>query len=127
MMVTPLPARISVLLGVLVALLGIGAFYWLRPLLAELGYQPYAAYLLSLSVALGAVLLAALLSYASEGQPWTREAFLLRTLPPILVGTVALAYVVQRTRSTWVGVVAHLVNNGLPFLILLLIPVQAAP
>ena len=40
-------------------------------------------------------------------------------LPPILVGSLALAWIVQRTRSTWVGVVGHLVNNGLPFLLML--------
>jgi len=43
-------------------------------------------------------------------------------LPPILVGSLALAWTVQRTRSTWVGVVAHLVNNGLPFLLMLFLP-----
>jgi membrane protease YdiL (CAAX protease family) len=40
-------------------------------------------------------------------------------LPPILIGSLALAWTVQRTRSTWVGVVGHLVNNGLPFLLML--------
>ena len=43
-------------------------------------------------------------------------------LPPILVGSLALAWTVQRTRSTWVGVVAHLANNGLPFLLMLFLP-----
>lgn len=43
-------------------------------------------------------------------------------LPPILVGSLALAWTVQRTRSTWVGVVAHLVNNGLPFVLMLFLP-----
>ncbi len=42
-------------------------------------------------------------------------------LPPILVGSLALAWMVQRTRSTWVGVVGHLVNNGLPILLMLLL------
>jgi membrane protease YdiL (CAAX protease family) len=40
-------------------------------------------------------------------------------LPPILVGSLVLAWTVQHTRSTWVGVVAHLVNNALPFLLML--------
>jgi membrane protease YdiL (CAAX protease family) len=40
-------------------------------------------------------------------------------LPPILVGSLALAWTVQHTRSSWVGVVGHLVNNGLPFLLML--------
>jgi membrane protease YdiL (CAAX protease family) len=42
-------------------------------------------------------------------------------LPPILIGSLALAWTVQHTRSTWVGVVAHLVNNGSPFLLMLLL------
>ena len=42
-------------------------------------------------------------------------------LPPILVGSLALAWTVQHTRSTWVGVVAHLANNGLPFLLMLVL------
>lgn len=43
-------------------------------------------------------------------------------LPPILVGSLALAWTVQHTRSTWVGVLGHLVNNGLPFLLMLVLP-----
>ncbi len=42
-------------------------------------------------------------------------------LPPILIGSVALSYAVQRSRTTWVSVVAHLVNNGLPFVLMLLV------
>jgi len=39
-------------------------------------------------------------------------------LPPILVGSVALAYVYQRTGNTWTGILAHLLNNGLPFVLM---------
>ncbi len=42
-------------------------------------------------------------------------------LPPILIGSLVLAWTVQHTRSTWVGVLAHLVNNGLPFVLVLLL------
>lgn len=42
-------------------------------------------------------------------------------LPPILLGSLALAWTVQLTRSTWASVVAHLVNNALPFLLMLFI------
>ena len=41
-------------------------------------------------------------------------------LPPILIGSLALAWTVQHMRTTWVSVVAHLVNNGLPFTLMLL-------
>lgn len=37
-------------------------------------------------------------------------------LLPILLGSIALAYVIQRTKCTWISIVAHLLNNGLPFL-----------
>ncbi|MEJ2208430.1 MAG: type II CAAX endopeptidase family protein [Anaerolineae bacterium] len=39
-------------------------------------------------------------------------------LPPILVGAVALAYVYQRTGNTWTGILAHLLNNALPFILM---------
>jgi membrane protease YdiL (CAAX protease family) len=42
-------------------------------------------------------------------------------LPPILIGSLALAWTVQHSRSTWVGVIAHLANNGLPFLLMLVL------
>jgi membrane protease YdiL (CAAX protease family) len=41
-------------------------------------------------------------------------------LLPILIGSIALAYVIQRTKCTWISIVAHLLNNGLPFLIMAL-------
>jgi membrane protease YdiL (CAAX protease family) len=41
---------------------------------------------------------------------------------PILIGSFALAYLVQRTKNTWIGILAHLINNVLPFIIMLFIP-----
>ncbi len=37
---------------------------------------------------------------------------------PILISSVALAYVYQRTRNTWAGILAHMLNNALPFVIM---------
>jgi membrane protease YdiL (CAAX protease family) len=37
---------------------------------------------------------------------------------PILIGSVALAYVIQRTKCTWISILAHLLNNGIPFIIM---------
>jgi membrane protease YdiL (CAAX protease family) len=39
-------------------------------------------------------------------------------LLPILISSVALAYVYQRTRNTWAGILAHMLNNALPFVIM---------
>jgi len=39
-------------------------------------------------------------------------------LLPILIGSIALAYVIQRTKCTWISIIAHLLNNGIPFLIM---------
>lgn len=44
-------------------------------------------------------------------------------LPPLLILSLALSHLAQRTKSTWPGIIAHLLNNGLPVLILLLLPV----
>lgn len=41
---------------------------------------------------------------------------------PILIGSFALSYLVQRTKNTWIGILAHLINNALPFIIMLFIP-----
>lgn len=41
---------------------------------------------------------------------------------PILVGSIALAYLVQRTKNTWIGILAHMLNNVLPFVIMIFIP-----
>ena len=41
---------------------------------------------------------------------------------PILLGSFALSYLVQRTKNTWICILAHMVNNGLPFIIMIFIP-----
>lgn len=40
---------------------------------------------------------------------------------PITLGAVALSYLVQRTKSTWVGILAHLLNNALPMILMIFI------
>lgn len=62
-------------------------------------------------------------TYVVHGLIWAfSHLFQYWMLPPIVIGSLALSYAVQRTRSTWVGVVAHLVNSGLPFLLMMLLP-----
>jgi membrane protease YdiL (CAAX protease family) len=61
-------------------------------------------------------------TYVVHGLIWAfSHLFQYWMLPPIVIGSLALSYAVQRTRSTWVGVVAHLVNNSLPFGLMLLL------
>lgn len=60
-------------------------------------------------------------TYLVHGLIWAlTHAFQYWLLPPILIGSLALAYLVQRHRTTWVSVAAHLVNNGLPLILMLL-------
>lgn len=42
---------------------------------------------------------------------------------PILLGSFALSYLIQRTKNTWIGILAHMLNNVLPFIIMIFIPV----
>jgi membrane protease YdiL (CAAX protease family) len=42
-------------------------------------------------------------------------------LLPIFVSSVALSYVYQRTRNTWVGILAHMMNNAAPFVIMIFV------
>jgi len=42
-------------------------------------------------------------------------------LPPILVSSVALAYVYQRTGNTWTGILAHMLNNAAPFVLMIFV------
>ena len=61
-------------------------------------------------------------TYIVHGLTWAfSHLFQYWMLPPILIGSLALAWTVQRTHTTWVGIVAHLVNNGVPFLLILLL------
>lgn len=41
---------------------------------------------------------------------------------PILIGSFALCYLVQRTKNTWIGILAHMINNALPFIIMIFSP-----
>jgi membrane protease YdiL (CAAX protease family) len=41
---------------------------------------------------------------------------------PILLSSLALSYLIQRTKNTWIGIIAHILNNGLPFIIMIFIP-----
>jgi membrane protease YdiL (CAAX protease family) len=62
-------------------------------------------------------------TYVVHGLIWAlSHLFQYWMLPPILLGSLALAWTVQRTHTTRVGIVAHLVNNGLPFALMLLLP-----
>lgn len=49
------------------------------------------------------------------------HAFQYWLLPPIFLHTMVLSYVVQRMKNTWIGIIAHAINNSLPFLVLLLL------
>jgi len=60
-------------------------------------------------------------TFLVHGTLWAlSHAFQYWLLPPILVGSLALAYLVQRRRNTWVGILGHIVNNGLPLAIIVL-------
>jgi membrane protease YdiL (CAAX protease family) len=242
--IRPIPVGQSALVMLVVALLACAGFYGLRPFLERAGLNPYAAYLVSLSVPLAVLLIWSVVAYRAEGNPWTWRAYLQRNrlerpgkatvawalgvglamflstvvfspliaravangllplpqvipdyinplkqqsvgalkaqfvsagvlplipfvlalnilaeelfwrgivfprqelrhgrhtflvhavlwalahafqywlLLPIFVGSLALAYAVQRTRSTWVGILAHLLNNALPFIVMLFV------
>jgi len=41
---------------------------------------------------------------------------------PILLSSFALSYLIQRTKNTWVGIIAHMINNAFPFVIMFLLP-----
>jgi len=61
-------------------------------------------------------------TYIVHGLIWaSSHLFQYWMLPQILIGALALAWTVQHTRTTWVSVVAHLVNNCLPFVLVLLL------
>jgi membrane protease YdiL (CAAX protease family) len=44
-------------------------------------------------------------------------------LPSILLSSLALSWLAQRTKSTWPGIIAHLVNNAFPMIVLLILPI----
>jgi len=239
--VKPISIGMSILIGVIIAGIGMVCFYYLRPLLEKSGLSEYQAYFISLSIGLIVILMWAVLLYLSEGKNRTFKDFLIRVrlnhfkpnwfywalalaiimflstvifspilsalisdnviplpndipdylnpvrqqtivkvkeqlinqgviplipvvliinilgeeifwrgiilprqelrhgknafwihgiiwafthlfqywfLLPILIGSIALAYIIQRTKCTWISIVAHLLNNGFPFLIM---------
>jgi membrane protease YdiL (CAAX protease family) len=65
----------SLLIFGIFTILGLLSFYLLRPFLAAHGASGMMAYLLSLAVPLGLMLITALVSYRLEGNPWNWEAF----------------------------------------------------
>ncbi len=42
---------------------------------------------------------------------------------PILLGSLALSYLIQRKKNTWIGILAHMLNNVLPFGIMIFVSV----
>lgn len=59
-----------------------------------------------------------------HGLMWTfSHLFQYWLLPSQVIGFLALSYLVQRYRNTWLGIIAHFISNGLPILILVLLPV----
>ena len=61
-------------------------------------------------------------TFLIHGLIWTfSHLFQYWLLPPILVGAVALAYVYQRTGNTWAGILAHMLNNALPFVLMIVV------
>ena len=61
-------------------------------------------------------------TFLVHGSLWAlTHVFQYWLLLPILIGSIALSFGVQRTKNTWVGVIAHAINNALPLAILILI------
>lgn len=59
-----------------------------------------------------------------HGLMWTfSHLFQYWMLPAQVIGFLALSYLVQRYRNTWLGIIAHFISNGLPIMILVLLPV----
>lgn len=65
----------SLLLFGIFTILGLLAFYLLRPFLAGRGVSGMLAYLLSLAAPLSMMLITSLVAYRLEGNPWNWEAF----------------------------------------------------
>lgn len=61
-------------------------------------------------------------TFLIHGSMWAfTHLFQYWLLPPIFIGSVALSYIVQRTKNTWTSILAHTLNNTLPVIIILLI------
>jgi membrane protease YdiL (CAAX protease family) len=60
-------------------------------------------------------------TFLAHGTIWAlSHAFQYWLMVPILVGSVALAYAFQRSKNTWIGILGHAFNNGLPLAIIIL-------
>ncbi|UCF60135.1 MAG: CPBP family intramembrane metalloprotease [Anaerolineaceae bacterium] len=62
-------------------------------------------------------------TYLVHGAIWAlSHLFQYWLLLPIFVGSIALSFAIQQTKNTWVGIIAHVVNNALPLVIMIFIP-----
>ena len=62
------------------------------------------------------------MTFLVHGSLWAlTHVFQYWLLLPILVGSIALSFGVQRTKNTWVGVIGHAINNALPLAILIFV------
>ena len=124
----PLPLFESILLFGIPAILLAVSLWWLWPLLTGAGLARPSVYVLSLTLVNAGLMVAALVGYHLEGNPWTWSAFSERmrlsrmtgriwlwTLGgTLLFGALALAinFIAQKTKNTWPGMVNHLIING---------------
>ncbi|HSJ58413.1 MAG TPA: CPBP family intramembrane glutamic endopeptidase [Anaerolineae bacterium] len=61
-------------------------------------------------------------TFLVHGTIWAlSHAFQYWLIPPILLSSLALAYVFQRSKNTWIGILGHAFNNGLPLAIIILV------
>jgi membrane protease YdiL (CAAX protease family) len=59
-------------------------------------------------------------TFLVHGSLWAlTHVFQYWLLPPILIGSIALSFGVQKTKNSWVRVLAHAINNALPLVILI--------
>lgn len=115
--VKPMPVWESVLIGAIVAGLGIICFYYIRPELEQAGLSEYAAYLLSLSIVFVVLLIWSLAAFFLEGNPRTFAGFLQRTrlnhlAPRWLAWSVGLGLVMFLSTIIFSPIMAKLISNG---------------
>lgn len=76
--IQPLPLALSILYFAVPALLLVLGFYVLMPALERRGLLPYYAYAIGLGLPMLGMLIASLIAYRLEGNPWTWSAFTAR-------------------------------------------------
>jgi membrane protease YdiL (CAAX protease family) len=60
-------------------------------------------------------------TWVLQGILWSfSHAFQYWLIPQLLIGALALTYLSQRQKSTWVGIIGHAINNSLPIIVLAL-------